>query len=369
MMNQIAEQGRRLALLLPNLGGGGAERVALAMLQGFLDRGYEVDLVLAKRCGSLLQLVPKGVEIIDLDAPRLRQVLFPLTRYLRERRPYALHAMMWPMPLLAVLASAMARVGTRIIGSEHVVLSKTPMGLRNRLIRNLTRRAYLKADGLIVVSKGAAEDLSTFIGIPRNRIMVIHNPLLLPEDLPSIDVAAKYWKAGTKRVLAVGELKAEKNYPLLIRAMDFLCKNDPVSLLILGGGSLEGSLKQQVAAAGLEHCIIFAGFAHDVWPYYAAADVFVLSSDVEGFGNVLVEAMHAGVPIVSTDCPSGPREILAGGEFGALVPCDDPAALAEALRVTLSTAHDPEVLRRRARSLSGSELVDRHLAAMLGDDS
>lgn len=361
-------QAGRLAFFLPDLGGGGAERVVLTLINGFIERGYEVDLVLGSRTGSLLPFIPAGTTVFDLGSPRLRHAVGGLVRYLKARRPDALHAMMWPSPVIAIIARSIARVGTRIIGSEHVVLSKTPMALKKRLVRNITRWAYLKADGLIVVSKGVAKDLCAFVGIPRNRIMIIYNPLTLPEVLPGIDVAAGHWRAGTKKILAVGELKAEKNYPLLLNAMVLLRERDPaVSLLILGEGSLGESLKRQVAAAGLEDCVIFAGFAHDVWPYYSAADVFVLSSNVEGFGNVLVEAMHAGTPVVSTDCLSGPGEILAGGQFGALVPCDDPNALAEALHVALSTPHDPEVLRRRAWALSGSDLIDKHLAAMLGE--
>lgn len=337
----------------------------MTLIEGFIARGYEVDLVLASRTGSLLPLIPAGVTVFDLGSPRLRHVVGGLARYLKTRRPDALHAMMWPSPVIAVVARSFARVGTRIIGSEHVVLSKTPMGLASRTARALTRWAYLKADRLIVVSRGVGQDLSAFVGIPNNRITTIHNPLMLPETLPDSDVAAGYWHHGTRRVLAVGELKVEKNYPLLLRAMALLRTRDAVSLLILGEGTLEQELRRQVASEGLEGQVIFAGFVHDVWPFYAAADVFVLSSDVEGFGNVLVEAMHAGVPVVSTDCASGPREILADGEFGTLVPCDDPAALAQALDATLSAPRDSERLRRRAQALSGSDPVDKHLAVML----
>jgi glycosyltransferase involved in cell wall biosynthesis len=357
---------RRLALFLPNLGIGGAERVALAILQGFLDRGYEVDLVLACRVGVLLPLVPDGVQVIDLRAPRSRQLIFALVRYLRDRRPYALQAMMWPLPLLAIIARALARVDTRIIGSEHTTLSRVPHGLSNRLVRAFTRRAYMKADGLVAVSAGTAADVATFLELPPERIEVIYNPLQLPTILPASDAFADRWPTGTRRILAVGELKAEKNYPLLLRAVARLRRDMPVSLLILGEGSLLAELKQQIAVSGLSDTVVLAGFENDIWPYYTAAELLVFSSDTEGFGNVLVEAMHAGTPVVSTDCPSGPREILDGGRFGTLVPCGDDVALAQAIGLALAQEPKRAELRARASQLSGHTAVDRHLAVMLG---
>jgi glycosyltransferase involved in cell wall biosynthesis len=358
---------QRLALFLPNLGGGGAERVALAMIQGFLDQGFAVDLVLARREGVLLPLVPAQVQIVDLGAAKLRQAIRPLVRYLRERRPDALHAMMWPLPLIALTARALARTDTRIIGSEHTTLSTMPHGLRHRLVRALTRRAYLRADGLVAVSAGVADDLSAFIGLPRERITVIHNPLLLPGALPAPEIAAPRWPADTKRILAVGALKEEKNYPLLLRALAQVREHIPVSLLILGDGPLRGELERQIADMGLGNAVVLAGFDTDPWPYYVAADLFVLSSDCEGLPTVLIEALHAGLPIVSTDCPNGPSEILADGAYGALTPCGDAAALAAAIAAALSANGSRGDGRARAAMLAGDRQMREHLALMAGN--
>ena len=360
-----APRDQRLALFLPDLGGGGAERVGLALLQGFLERGHPVDVVLARRKGALLPMVPAGVEIVDLGTAKLRQVVPPLARYLRERRPHALHAMMWPLPLLAMVARAIARVDTRIIGSEHTTLSAMPHGLRHRVVRALTRRAYLRADGLVAVSAGVADDLSAFLAIPRDRITVIHNPLSLPASLPH---PAMRWPAGTKRILAVGALKVEKNYPLLLRALARVRERVPASLLILGEGPLRGTIERQIADLGLSDAVVLAGFDTDPWPYYAAADLFALSSDCEGLPTVLIEALHAGLPIVSTDCPSGPREILVGGTYGALTPCGDERALADAMvrRLKDDRIMSDGRLKARARDLSGVGPLQDHLALMTG---
>ncbi len=368
MGGKKSEAKYRLALFLPNLAGGGAERVALAMIQGFLDHGYEVDLVLARREGVLLPLVPAGVEIIDLGASHLRHTVLPLVRYLRARRPYALHAMMWPLPVLAIIARALARVKTRIVGSEHTTLSARQLGLQRRSIRMLTRQAYLRADAVIAVSTGVANDLASFVGLPRDRITVIHNPLLLPQTLPDPAIMAARWSPGTKRILAVGTLKEEKNYSLLLRAVSQLRDKLPVSLVILGDGPLRQEVERQIMDEGLESTVVLEGFTTDPWPYFAAADLFALSSDCEGLPTVLIEALHAGLPIVSTDCPNGPDEILANGLYGKLIPCGDEASFIEALTQELN---DDSLCRKAARQeralqLSRSGPLHAHLKILTG---
>lgn len=363
---RASASGTRIALFLPDLGGGGAERVALALLQGFVDEGHAVDLVLAKRRGALLPLVPQGVEVIDLGATKLRQVVMPLVRYLRRRRPQALHAMMWPLPLIAVIARAIAGARTRIVASEHTTLSTMPHALRRPFVRALTRWAYSRLDAIIGVSAGVAEDLANFIGLPRERILVIHNPLLLPAQLPDPQCMASCWPAGTKRILAVGALKSEKNYPLLLRALARVRERVPASLLILGDGPLRSELEAEALASGLGDAVTFAGFTSDPWPYYAAADLFVLSSVFEGFGNVLVEAMYAGLPVVSTDCPNGPREILLNGEYGVLVPVGDEEGMSTAICESLEkTVLIPTRQQAQARALSGSGPLRDHLKIMM----
>jgi glycosyltransferase involved in cell wall biosynthesis len=363
MIDGHAGAKKRLALFLPNLGGGGAERVALALTQGFLDHGHEVDLVLARREGVLLSLVPAGVKIIDLGASQLRHTALPLARYLRARRPDAMHAMMWPLPVLAIIARTLARVETRIVGSEHTTLSARRHGLRSRAVRMLTRQAYLRADALIAVSAGVADDMASLVGLPRNRITVIHNPLLLPQILPDPAAAASRWPAGTKRILAVGALKEEKNYPLMLRALRRVQEKIPASLLILGDGQLRSELKKQIDDEGLGSAVVLAGFDTDPWPYFSAAHLFVLSSDCEGLPTVLIEALHAGLPIVSTDCPNGPREILAGRTFGDLVECGDETALVGAIIRGLSEEASLQAAARRDRALqlSGMAPLQAHL--------
>ncbi len=360
---------RRLALLLPDMGGGGAERVALALLDGFVAAGHEVDLVLLQSKGALIPLIPDAVRIIDLQAPRQRDSLQPLIAYLKEERPDALHAMMWPMPLYALLAKAIARADTRVVASEHNTYSIVPHGLRFAPVRLLTRLAYRNLKAIIAVSDGVADDLAEFVGIPRASITVIHNPIMLPARLPARlpdgGKAATRWTGGAYKLLAIGNLKPQKNFALLIRALKILRDKMDASLLILGEGAQREQLERVACEQGVQAFVVFEPFATDVWPYYGAADLFVLSSDHEGFGNVLIEAMHAGLPVVSTDCPNGPREILDHGKYGRLVPCRDADALAAAIEETLMEETDRAAAKARANDLSGSRAIEKHLRPML----
>lgn len=361
----------RLAFLLPHMTGGGAERVALRLITDFVARGHMVDLLLMTEWGELLPLLPPEVRVIDLHAPRIRDVVQPLTRYLRTERPEGLQAFMWPLTVAAVFAHRLARSKTRLILSEHITLSKQYGHFgraRRALLRESIRFAYPRADARVAVSAQAADDLATVSGIARDGITVIYNPVDRPSDMRRDEAAAQAaraaWGDAEARIISVGKLKAQKNQALLIEAFALLRRTRPARLVILGEGELRGQLEALVAARGLTDDVILPGFFTDPWPFYDAAQMFALSSDYEGYPLVLIEAMRAGLSIASTDCEAGPREILDGGTFGRLVPCGDPVALARALAETLDHPADPIVMQARAEALSGQDASDRYLELM-----
>lgn len=363
---------RRLAFVLPNLGGGGAERVALTLMREFVARGFAIDLVLVEAKGELLEQVPPEVTIFDLGARRYARALFPLIGYLRRRRPYAIQVRMWPLTVIAILARMLARTSTRVVVSDHVPLGVMYAGQPRALwaIRTTTRLFYPRADARVFVSSGAADDLARLSGLPRDRFEIIHNPI--PAAPPRTDIPSaveQLWHEAKGRIVSVGALKSVKNFALLIAAFARLHRHRPhTRLMIVGTGSLLTSLKAQAAALAIEQAVTFVGFVADPTPYYASADLFALASNYEGFGNVLVEAMRQGTPVVSTDCESGPREILDGGWYGALVPCGDAEALASAMAATLDRPPDPNALRQRAEALSGRDTIERYLELLLGVD-
>ncbi|MFL6721070.1 MAG: glycosyltransferase [Sphingomonas sp.] len=360
---------KTVAFLLPDLGGGGAERVTLTLAKTFVERGHRIDLLLMDRHGELLDMVPSGVEIVDLKSKRIRNVIRPLIRYLRERRPDALLVSMWPLTVAAILARGLARSSTRLVVSDHSTLGRQYGGSRLtlRLLQMTVRLFYPLADARVLVSQGAANDLARLSGLRRESLEVVHNPVFAPpsQSMSRPDINA-LWRGADVRILTVANLLPVKNQALLIRSFARLRQRFPAKLMLVGSGELKGDLKQLAASLGVAGDVIFAGFVADPWPYYASANLFVLSSDYEGFGNVLVEAMRCGLPVVSTDCESGPREILDGGRFGKLVPVGDERALVKAMEEELRSPHPPGVLRERAEQLSGAETADRYLGLLIG---
>lgn len=357
----------RLAFLLPNMRGGGAERVALRLIQDFVAQGYAIDLLLMEVEGQLLPLLPPSVRVIDLHAPRIRDVMMPLVRYLRAERPQGIQVLMWPLTVVGVLAHRLARSRARLVLSDHTTLSRQYAHLsplRARLMRWSIARTYPYADARVIVSRDAAHDLAALSGIDPASIDVIYNPIAPPRIEPeAVKAVDAEWPAGAARILTVGSLNAAKNHHLLIDAFARLCEHRPATLVILGEGPLRNALTAHAQAAGVADKVRMPGFVVNPAAYYATADLFVLSSDFEGFGNVLVEAMYAGLNIVSTDCESGPREILAGGQFGSLVPCGQLDDLAGSMLALLDNPAD-SALRQRAEEISGQGSCDRYLKLM-----
>lgn len=365
--SEASRRGKRMALLLPNLAGGGAERVALAIAEDLLRRGHEVDLLLVEGRGELLDLVPPGARVVDFGKERLRGAIAPLAAYLREERPHGLQAFMWPLTVVAVMAHRLARSDARLVLADHGTLSKQyPDFLRARLLRSTVRFLYPLADARVAVSRGAAGDMAALSGLPAGSFEVVTNPVQLPE--PARDEAVEaLWQGAGERLLTVGNLKAVKNHALLIRAFARLRRHRPKArLMIVGEGGERPALQALARELGVADAVLLPGFVLDPTPYFASADLFVLSSDSEASPLVLVEALNAGLRIVSTDCENGPAEILREGRFGRLVRVGDAKALARAIDRSLAEERQPERQRARAAALSGQASLRRYEELMLG---
>ena len=362
--------GERLAFLLPDMGGGGAERVALTLIKSFVARGYRVDLLLMRAQGELLPLVPAEVTVIDLGVSRIRMVVRPVARYLTRAKPAGLQISMWPLTIAGLLAGLISRSNTRIVVSDHAALSKQYAGRgawHRRFLKWSMGLLYPRADARVVVAIDAARDLSELSGLPQQSFEIIYNPVdsqgiaSVPLDLERL------WgsKAG-RRILNVGRMNPQKNQILLLEAFARLAQGNDVQLTILGEGPLRGALEQRVGELGIADRVNMPGFVIDPTPYYRSADLFVLSSDFEGYPLVLIEAMRCGLAIVSTDCLSGPSEILGNGRFGLLTPCGNVDRLAAAMIEELEAPTDSELLLARAEELSGAHTADRYLELMTG---
>jgi glycosyltransferase involved in cell wall biosynthesis len=326
-----------IAIFMPSFRGGGAERAMLNLAEAFAAEGERVDLLVAQDEGAYRAGVPAAIRVVDLRARRVLAALPGLARYLRRERPRALLSALPHANVVAVWARALAGTGTRLVVSEHTTASLSAAHARQRRARWLPlfmRRAYPRADAVVAVSDAACDDLARLIGLDRSRITRIYNPVVTPA---LIEAAARppddpwFAPGAPPVVVGAGRLTAAKDFGTLIRAIAVLRGTREARLLILGEGEERAGLTQLVHDLALDEAVRLPGFSANPWQYMAHAAVFAQSSRWEGFGNVLVEAMACGAPVVATDCPGGPREILEGGRHGLLVPVGDAEALAAAI--------------------------------------
>lgn len=342
------------------------------LARSFANQGLGVELV-TYAPSDPRPLVPgldERVGIVNFGPGHRLRHIFQLDSYLEQRGPRVLLTAGPRANRLAACCRHRARRGTRIFLGVHNVLTPglSELGTIRRWlrIRNI-RRSYLQADGVVCVSAGVAQDLVRYAPIPAERLSVIHNPVLDEERPAAPGRGCPHpWLAPDQPpvILGAGRLTPQKDFPTLLRAFALLAPDTGHRLLIIGEGEERDALQRLTHELGLRERVAFPGFVDDPLSYMRGACLFVLSSAWEGFGNVLVEAMAVGTPVVSTDCPSGPSEILLDGALGPLVPPGDPKALADAMRAALARPTDADQLRRRARDF-GAEVVARRYLDVL----
>lgn len=367
-MSGDSDKGRlRVAVVLPDLRPGGAERLHVNLADEWARSGVSTEFVLRNTVGELLDHIPASAKVVDLKAARVRNVLGPLIQYLKESKPDAIIAAMWPLTVSAPLAARLAGYKGRVIISEHSPLS-IAYGRHGRLHRRIMRASqrlcYPLADVRVAVSSGIADDLASLSGLSLKQFTVIHNPAALGKVNANAACPEQISGRPGPIILTVGTLKPVKRHDLLIEAFARLPASLGATLCILGEGQMREQLEGQIDRLGLQGRVLLPGFSADPGPWYAHSDLFVLSSDYEGFGNVIVEAMEYGVPVVSTDCPVGPTEILGQGLYGRLVSPANVEALSSGILASLHEEHDRDALKRRARDFSLDVIARQYLDVM-----
>ncbi|MEA3407265.1 MAG: glycosyltransferase [Chloroflexota bacterium] len=340
--------------LLPSLRGGGAERVTVHLLAG-LDRSrFSPTLILAQREGPYLKDVPDDVEVIDLHRSRMRYTLLDLVRILRTRQPDILFSAMRHVNTVAILAKLLSRSSTRFVASEHSVLPTSIQNRRQKTLREfMLKILYPLSDQVVAVSNGVASDLITSLSLAPDKVTTIYNPVVDSslEDLKNEPVEHPWFAAdrAVPVILGCGRLTNQKGFAYLIKAVARIQDQIPARLVILGKGPLQAALNRLIHSLGLTDRIQLLGFQPNPYKFMARADLFVLSSLWEGLGLALIEAMACGAPVISTDCPSGPGEIITHGVNGLLVPPGDVEALSAAIRKVLSDQESADQLSREGQ--------------------
>ena len=365
--------------VLADLAGGGAERVTVELLRGLDRRTCRPMLALFERTGSFVDFIPTDVPVYLFDGPHLlkRQGLRRLAAQLREIVAESRARLLVPGTILPVTAlfraSFLWRGMPAIVSTQHDNLSQETAhrarGWKRRLLLAELRLLYTRAARVACVSTGVQRDLTRRFSVPARKCRVILNGL----DLETIRQRAgepveESWFPPREgpTILTAGRLVTQKAQHDLLDAFRVVRDRMPARLVIIGEGPLEGELRRRADALRLTADVVFAGFQRNPWKFMARADLFVLSSHHEGMGNVLVEAMACGTPVLSTDCDFGPSELIRDGETGALTPVDQPRALGEAMAGLLEDGATrrryAENARRRLDFFSSSRMVKDYQA-------
>ena len=360
---------KRIAIFVPTLAFGGVERVMLNLAQGLCERGFEVDVVAPQVKGEFQAHVPKKARVVNLQAGRVLTSLPKLVRYLRRERPAAVLTAMEHCSVIAIWARAIACVPTAIIATVHTNLSEVVKHAPSRKVRlvPLACRCFLhRADAVVAVSQGVANDLIEHAPKCRARIKVIYNPIISSNILSQAKhvVEHAWFEPGQPPlILAAGRLVEQKDFATLIRAFAQMRQQRPARLLILGEGEERQRLEALADELGNRQHISLPGYEENPYKYMSKAALFVLSSAWEGFGNVLVEALAAGAPVLATDCKDGPREILEAVGQGRLVRVGDADALAREMLASL--AEKPQAVSPAALQVFTLDYVVDQYAALI----
>ncbi len=357
---------RPIAFFIPALNGGGAQKVVVNLSNALPElTDHPIHVVLARKEGEFLGELRSEVQVIDLGTKRTSRSAWALARYMRKHKPQVLMSSMNYVNIICMLAGQLARRSCNIVLREaNVVLPQSGSFFarlrKNRLIY-LMRFFYPLADGIVANSQGTLESMEQ-AGIKiRSKATVIGNPIAIFQ--PNSEPVSLEWLPDPRPpfICSVGRLSEQKGFDILLSAFGRL-KDTKIHLVILGEGELRESLTRQAEELGIKDRLHMPGFVQNPMAVVGQSETFVLSSRWEGFGNVLVEALATGVPVVSTDCPGAPRDILENGAHGHLVPYDDPDALAEGIAKALEQpAGTPESRKARAADFSAEKIARKYL--------
>ncbi|NVN96543.1 MAG: glycosyltransferase [Bacteroidetes bacterium] len=341
---------KSLIIFTPTLSGG-VGRVVSNITNGLAVLNFDVTLLVPSFDGDFSDKLSKNIKTHSFNKKRTSSCVFVLANFLKTNKPDAILSLSFHANCIAVISLMISGLSrkTLCIISEHINLAQSLSFLspiKRFIMKAFIYTFYRKADALLAVSSGAADSMSKYSGVDRSKISVINNPVLDENFFLSINETVNHPFLNNKNIpvmITVGRFDYQKDVGTLLVSMSYIKKDRPIRLIICGDGPLKNEMEIKAKELNIYDDIDFMGFTKNPFPYIKKSDVFVLSSLYEGLPTVLIEALAIGVPIVSTDCPDGPREILNNGEYGMLVQVSNPKALSQAIIETLDSKKDIEI--------------------------
>jgi glycosyltransferase involved in cell wall biosynthesis len=352
----------RICILVPSFSGGGAEKVAINLANYFASEDFNVDLVSLISVGPYRKQVLPIVKLVDINSTRSRYSVFALRKYLLKFKPSKVLSVIRSTNIILGLASLTVKNAPEIYFREASPMRDLILAhpLRRLITLGLMRLTYKRAKTIITNSIHTKNDLIQNGILEAKASTIIDNPVL-PLNINSLiaeDVDHPWFiNKSIKVILSVGRLAPEKDHLTIIKAFSIVAKYDKnVRLLILGEGSEETTLLKLIKKLALEDKVEIHEFVNNPFPYYKLSTVFAMTSQWEGFGNVIVESLSVGTPVVFSDCPGGPTRILEDGKYGKLVAPGNPQETADAISHVLKYPVDKHILIKRSEDFTVSKI-------------
>lgn len=348
---------KKISFLLASFEEGGVEKVTINLALGLIEKGYQVEFVCFQKKGAFLEDIPPNIPIYDLKINRAIEGIPKLIKYFKKNLPDIFVSAKHYINVITIVAKKLAFVKTKVVVAGHGMYFQ-----ETSVLARMMRTLYKQADAVVAVSQGVAKNISTITGLFEEKISVIHNPVISHEFLKKYQTSVPIAKDSTeKMIVSVGRFSPEKDYLTLLKAFKQVTEHLPVRLVLVGDGPERHILERYINENNLDTHVDLPGFQTNPIPYLLSADVFVLSSVTEGLPTVLIESLYCGTPIVSTDCPSGPDEILEGGRYGVLVNVGDSDEMANEIIRVLNGEKSFPILKERAKDFTSEKALQHYI--------